>query len=180
MCTNWIKSSQRAEIFVLKALEPPSCDYKCTPLNEKNISWFINYWWEWKKKRLWVLINLTEIMYHRCVGQNSNNLPVEPLHRWNQPTCLNRKFLCQRDGVGWTDGQTWAFHPSFCWAIKSFLLFFSPLPKVQIANMTKGQISAREKGVEQLFHRAALSSVGALADVYSPERGLVITPHQSE
>lgn len=46
--------------------------------------------------------------------------------------------------------------------------------------MTRGQISAREKGVEQLFHRAALASAGVQADEYSPERGLVITPHRSE
>lgn len=58
--------------------------------------------------------------------------------------------------------------------------FSSLPPKVQIANMTRGQISAREKGVEQLFHRAALASAGVQADVYSPERGLVITPHRSE
>lgn len=37
--------------------------------------------------------------------------------------------------------------------------------------MTRGQISARGKGVEQLFHRAALASAGVQADEYSPERG---------
>lgn len=72
MCTNWIKSSQRAEIFVLKAFEPLSYDYKCIPLNEKNISRFIIHWWE-PEEILWVLINLTEIMYHRYVGRHSNN-----------------------------------------------------------------------------------------------------------
>lgn len=55
-----------------------------------------------------------------------------------------------------------------------------PSPKVQIANMTKGQISAREKGVEQLFHQAAAATAVVHADKYSPERGLVITPHRSE
>lgn len=36
--------------------------------------------------------------------------------------------------------------------------------------MTKGQISAREKGVEQLFHQAAAATAGVSADEYSPER----------
>lgn len=56
----------------------------------------------------------------------------------------------------------------------------SPTLKVQIANTTRGQISAREKGVEQLFHQAALATPGVHTDEYSPERGLVIVPHQSE
>lgn len=51
----------------------------------------------------------------------------------------------------------------FCSAIKSFWLCFS-LPQVQIANMTRGQISAREKGVEQLFQWAAVASAGVQAD----------------
>lgn len=62
--------------------------------------------------------------------------------------------------------------------LKSFWLFFSlahSSPQVQIANMTRGHMSARETGLEQMFRRAALDSAGAQADECSPERGLVIT-----
>jgi len=59
---------------------------------------------------------------------------------------------------------------------------FSAVPplNVQIANMTRGQISARGKGVEQLFHQAALATAVLHTNGYSPERGLEITLHQSE
>lgn len=67
--------------------------------------------------------------------------------------------------------------PVFDKAIKSFGLFFPPVrSEVQIANMTRGQISAREKGGEQLFHQAASAAAGAHTNGHSPERGLLLTP----
>lgn len=90
------------------------------------------------------------------------------------------KYFVAKKIIYGTDGWSCPFQFSFYWAIKSFFLFFSflPTPKVQIANMTRGQISAREKGEEQLFHQAALVTAGVHTDEYSPERGLIITPHR--
>lgn len=127
-----------------------------------------------------LLINLREIISRGYAGPARRQLPVEAPSRtveklgnlFPREVSVGEETRCcgRREGRRW---NRWpilrAPHSCFCLAIKSFgAVFLSlphPFPKVQIANMTRGQISARETGVEQLFTSGPLpASAGAPAD----------------